>query len=203
MLGLPEQTSLKKQIPKTMIYKNFDKTLQGQRKTSFDNDISRIYIVNEISTNTINIRESKDINRIFFILIELKSKIYDDKNIETILKIFQQNTIAILSFEGEYQLAVFNIKLIKSAWQKDFELEIKGLDIKNVWDNFIIQIGSIDIKAHTNLEQAIISNIEKEKIKRQIVSLKNKIKRENQAKRKFDLYKEIKELENKLEENYG
>lgn len=203
MLGLPEQTSLKKQIPKTMIYKNFDKTLQGQRKTSFDNDISRIYIVNEISTNTINIRESKDINRIFFILIELKSKSYDDKNIETILKIFQQNTIAILSFEGEYQLAVFNIKLIKSAWQKDFELEIKGLDIKNVWDNFVIQIGSIDIKAHTNLDQAIISNIEKEKIKRQIISLKNKIKRESQAKKKFDLHKEIKELENKLEENYG
>lgn len=203
MLGLPEQTSLKKQIPKTMIYKNFDKTLQGQRKTSFDNDISRIYIVNEISTNTINIRESKDINRIFFILIELKSKNYDDKNIETILKIFQQNTIAILSFEGEYQLAVFNIKLIKSDWQKDFELEIKGLDIKNVWDNFVIQIGSIDIKAHTNLDQAIISNIEKEKIKRQIISLKNKIKRESQAKKKFDLHKEIKELENKLEENYG
>lgn len=200
MLGLPEQTCLKKPIPKTLVYKNFVKTLQGPRKTSFEKDISRLYVINEISTNTISIRESKDINRIFFILIELKTKDYDDKNIETVLKLFQQNTIALLSFEGQYQLAVFNIKLIKSQWQDDFNLQIKGLDLEAVWDNFLMQIGDIDLGDNDNVDQAIIQDIEKEKIQRQIISLKNKIKKENQAKKKFDLHKEVRELERKLEE---
>lgn len=200
MLGLPQQTSLKKQIPKTLVYKTFAKTLQGPRKTSFEKDISRLYVINEISTNTINIRESKDINRIFFFLIELKTKYYDDKNIETVLKLFQQNTIALLSFEGQYQLAVFNIKLIKSQWQDDFNLQIKGLDLEAVWDNFLMQIGDIDLGDNDNVDQAIIQDIEKEKIQRQIISLKNKIKKENQAKKKFDLHKEVRELERKLEE---
>lgn len=200
MLGLPQQTSLKKPIPKTQVYKTFAKILQGPRKTSFEKDISRLYVINEISINTINIRESKDINRIFFILIELKTKDYDDKNIETVLKLFQQNTIALLSFEGQYQLAVFNIKLIKSQWQEDFNLQIKGMDLKAVWDNFLMQIGDIDLGDHDNVDQAIIQDIEKEKIQRQIISLKNKIKKENQAKKKFDLHKEVRELERKLEE---
>lgn len=203
MFGLPEETGLKKQIPKNLLYQRFEKIFKGPRKAAFERDISRLYVINEISTNTINIIESKDVNRIFFILIELKTGEYDDKNIETILKRFQKNTIAVLSYEGKYQLAAYNIKLIKSNWEDYFRLQIKGVDLKNVWDNFLIQIGDLDVEKDITVDDAIAQAIEKEKIEKQITTLKNKIKKESQAKKKFDLHKEVKRLEKELEENYG
>lgn len=203
MFELPEETGLKKQIPKNLLYQTFEKTLKGPRKAGFEKDISRLYVINEISTKTINIRESKDVNRIFFILVELKTEEYDNKNIEIILKRFQQNTIAVLSYEGKYQLAAYNIKLIKSNWEDYFRLQIKGVDLKNVWDNFLIQIGDLDVEKDITVDDAIVQAIEKEKIEKQITTLKNKIKRENQAKKKFDLYKELRELEKMLEEKNG
>lgn len=203
MFGLPEETGLKKQIPKNLFYQRFEKIFKGPRKAAFERDISRLYVINEISTKTINIRESKDVNRIFFILVELKTEEYDDKNIEILLKLFQKNTIAVLSYEGKYQLAAYNIKLIKSNWDDYFRLQIKGVDLKDVWDNFLIQIGDLDVEKDITVDDAIVQAIEKEKIEKQITTLKNKIKKENQAKKKFDLHKEVKRLEKELEENYG
>lgn len=203
MFGLPEETGLKKQIPKNLLYQRFEKIFKGQRKAAFERDISRLYVINEISTKTINIRESKDVYRIFFILVELKTEEYDDKNIEIILKLFQRNTIAVLSYEGKYQLVAYNIKLIKSNWEDYFRLQIKGVDLKDVWDNFLIQIGDLDVEKDITVDDAIVQAIEKEKIEKQITTLKNKIKKENQAKKKFELHKEVKRLEMELEENYG
>lgn len=203
MFGLPEETGLKKQIPKNLLYQRFEKIFKGPRKAAFERDISRLYVINEISTNTINIIESKDVNRIFFILVELKTEEYDDKNIEILLKLFQKNKIAVLSYENKYQLVAYNIKLIKSNWEDYFRLQIKGVDLKDVWDNFLIQIGELDVEKDTTVDDAIMLAIEKEKIEKQITTLKNKIKKENQAKKKFELHKEVKRLEKELEENYG
>ena len=60
MLNLPEITELHKPLPKTQIYKKFQ--FNNAQQTKFDADISRIDIVNEVSTSTIPvIREGEKI----------------------------------------------------------------------------------------------------------------------------------------------
>lgn len=49
MFGLPASTEIRKPVPKTVIFEKFATELSGARKKSFDNDISRIFVINEIS----------------------------------------------------------------------------------------------------------------------------------------------------------
>ena len=51
MLNLPEITELHKPFPKTQNYKKFQ--FSNAQQTKFDTDISRIDIVNEVSSRTI------------------------------------------------------------------------------------------------------------------------------------------------------
>ena len=51
MLNLPEVTQLQKPLPKAQIYRKFQ--LTNAQQTKFDADISRIDIVNEVSSRTI------------------------------------------------------------------------------------------------------------------------------------------------------
>ena len=81
MLNLPEITELHKPLPKTQIYKKFQ--FSNAQQTKFDADISRIDIVNEVSSRTIpSIQQGKKINSIYVLSVTLKTKDYDSKNIE-------------------------------------------------------------------------------------------------------------------------
>ncbi len=51
MLGLPASTEISKQLPKKAIYAKFD--LKPQQRELFDVDVSKMTIVNAISTTTI------------------------------------------------------------------------------------------------------------------------------------------------------
>lgn len=198
---LPKKTAIKKQIPKTLIYKKFSKELVGKRKTKFEENISRINIVNEISPHSTNLKETEDTSAIFVLQIEIKSKDFDYDTIEMMAKLFKQKIITMLHFEDEYQLALYNIKILKTAWQKEEpSLTIVGYNLDEAWNNFIAQIGNIKLSADKNIDEEINRQICIEKQKKKIEALKNKMNKEIQSRKKFELYKEIKKLERELAE---
>lgn len=100
MLKLPIQTQINKQLPKNKIYQKL--MLNTAQKESFDTDISRIYISNEISEKTVNIARGDDIDSIYVLLVHLKKKDYSDKNIMILSKIIDRNIVYAMKFEEEY-----------------------------------------------------------------------------------------------------
>lgn len=202
MFDLPKSTEIRKPVHKKLIYSKFATELSGDKKDRFDSDISRIIITNEISPASVNIEEGDKVSSIFVVQIELKNKNYNDRNIFLITKLFGQNLLLVLHYEDEYQLAIYETKLLKSDWKSEDTLSLKlnGLDFDSVWENFVTQVSGIDIQAGNTLTEQIYIESEKEKLKKLIDELEKKAKKENQSKKKFEMFQQIKQYQKKLED---
>ena len=200
MLGLPKSSEVHKQLPKKALYSKFQ--MNTKEKEYMDSDISRILIVNEINTKTVNIQEGKDVKSFFVLLVSLKKKKFDEKNIIKLSKLIPQNLVMILEFEEEQKIVVNYTKLIQSEWNKEqFNLELKGLNLDEVWQNIIIQIGDIQLKDENSLEEQIQKNEGREKLLKEINKLEKLARAEKQPRKKFDLVNRLKQLK-KILKNY-
>lgn len=175
MLGLPETTEVRQFISKAAIYRKFE--LNNSQQASFDEDIKKITIVNEISSQTVKLA-SNDKNAFFVLEIQLKHKNYDKKNIERLSKLIDQNILLVLVYEDIARLAVFKTILHETEWksQEEINLTLNGIDFDSMWENVIRSVGGIDLKEDTTLEEQITINIEKSKIQKQI-EIKAEIKK--------------------------
>ena len=199
MLNLPEITELHKPLPKTQIYKKFQ--FSNSQQTKFDGYISRIDIVNEVSSRTIpSIQQGKKINSIYVLSVTLKTKDYDSKNIEKISKIIPQNLVFALQYEEEIQLAVFCEKIFTTSWihETKASLELKGLNFDEVWENIIKQIEGGEWDSNLSLSENIELKEKKEKLKKEIDKLEKLSRKEIQPKKKFELVNKKRKLEEEL-----
>lgn len=194
MLGLPKETELNKQLPKKAIYTKFH--MNTAEKEKIDTDISKITIVNEISPKRVNIIEGKQVKSFFVILVSLKNKNFDEKNIITISKLIPQNIIFILEYGGESKIAIYHKKLMQTKWMKkdSFFIKMKGLNLDMVWENLILQISKIEIEHGNTLDEQILIDDKREKIKNEINRLEKKARREKQPKKKLDIVQKINKL---------
>ena len=194
MLGLPESTEVRQFISKAAIYRKFG--LNNSQASSFDEDIKKITIVNEISSQTVKLSGS-DENSFFVLEVQLKHKNYDKKNIERLSKLIDQNILLVLTYEDEARLAVFKTILHETEWKalENINLTLTGLSFDALWENVIRTVGGIETQEEATLEEQISSSIEKAKIQKQIEALKKKIKSEKQFNRQIEIKAEIKRLE--------
>ena len=87
----------------------------------------------------------------------------------------------------------------KTPWQSfaELPLQISGLTLDEVCDNFIRQINTRLVSAEDmSLKEAIADDTQRQKTKKQIAALEKKMKAEKQPKRKFELHEEIQRLKN-------
>ena len=202
MYDLPKSTEIRKPIHKKLIFQKFTTELAGDKKDRFDSDISKIFIVNEISENSVNIKATDNVSSIFVVQIELKKKEYNDRNIILISRLFGQNLLLVLHYENECQLAIYETRLLKSTWMdsKDVRLHINGLDLSSAWDGFVTQVSGISASDNASLDEQIQIEAEKDKLRKQIEDLERKARKEIQAKKKYELFQQIKEKQKKLED---
>lgn len=193
MFDLPKASEIRKPLHKKLIYERYATELSGNKRDRFDADISRMIITNEISEASVNIKATEDISAIFVIQIELKSREYDDKNIIMISQLFGQKLLIVLHYENKYQLAIYETRLLKSNWKNEEEisLKLKGLDLRSVWNNFVIQVSGIDVQAGNTLTEQINVEAEKEKLRKQIADLELKARKEVQSKKKFEMVQRV------------
>lgn len=194
MLGLPESTEVRQFISKAAIYRKFE--LNNSQQNSFDEDIKKITIVNEISSQTVKLSGS-DKNSFFVLEVQLKHKNYDKKNIERLSKLIDQNILLLLTYEDEARLAVFKTILHETEWKslENIKLTLTGLSFDALWENVIRTVSGIETQEESTLEEQITSNIEKAKIQKQIDVLKKKMKSEKQFNRQIEIKAEIRKLE--------
>lgn len=199
MLGLPKGTELSKQLPKKAIYEKFKMNTAAKEK--IDADISRITIVNEVSPSKVNVAEGETVKSFYVVLVLLKKKDFNEKNIITISKLIPQNILFILSCDGEEKLAIFRaVHLLQSDWTESggHSVQLKGLDFDAVWDNLIIQVGGVQIEQGNTLNEQLAVDEMRAKIEKEIARLEKQARAEKQPKKKFELVQQIKKLEKQL-----
>lgn len=196
MLGLPENSTVGKQLPKTAIYAKF--AMNTAERERFDADISRIVIAHVIDSH--HLAEGKDVKSIYILSVQLKRKDYDPKNIITLAKLIEQNIIFALAAEGDTQLAVYCTRLVTSEWRRNEEviISLDGLNLDNAWDNLIASIGGIAITEGNSVAEQIVIDDARAKLMKQIELLEGKARAEKQPRKKLELFERLKELKKKL-----
>ena len=174
--------------------------MSPQAKDKFDSDVSRMYIVAEISPDTVNIDKGETVPVIFAVQIILKRKNFDPKTISQISKLIDQKMLLVLDCDGERKLAIHHSKLIHSDWKSvdDCTVSLTGLNLDTVWENMITQVGSIEIEQGHSLDEQIAADEQKAKLLKEIARLEKLAKKEKQPKKKFEIVQQIKTLKNKL-----
>lgn len=198
MLGLPKATELNKHLPKNAIYAKFQ--MNTAQKAKIDADISRITIVNEVSSAKVNIADGELVKSFFVLLIALKKKDFEDKTIITISKLIPQNMLLVLECGDEAKLATYRTKLMQTEWKRkeDLSIELKGLNMDAVWENIIVQIGGITVEQGNTLDEQIAVDEQRMKIQKAIDRLTKQAKNEKQPKKKFELAQQINKLKQEL-----
>ena len=198
MLGLPKNTELNKQLPKNAIYAKFQ--MNTTAKERIDRDISRIYIVNEVSASKINLNEGAEVKSFFVMSVILKRKDYDEKNIITLSKLIPQNMVMVLEYENQARLAVFHTKLMQTEWfeKEKLSLGLKGLNFDTVWENIIVQIGGLTVEQGNSLDEQIVIDEQRNKLQKEIARLEKLARAEKQPKKKFELVQKIQKLKEEI-----
>lgn len=199
MLGLPKSTELSQALPKTRIFAKFE--LRSTQKERFDDDISRLTIVNEISQRKVPaLHPGKEVKSIYVLEIQLKRKDYDPKNIQMLSKLIPQNILFLLRYDDQAQLAIYHTKLLMSDWGAEPELVISGLDMDAVWENIVKTVGTIEVEEGNTLAEQITIDDEKAKLKLQIEQLEEKSRKEKQPRKKLEMFEEIQRLKLKIKQ---
>lgn len=210
MLNLPINTELNKPLAKNAIFQKFN--MNTAQRDKFDADISRIYIANELSEKTINIKSGETIHSIFVLHIVLKQKNIDQNNITLLSKIIPQNMIYLLEFEESYKLAIFHTKLLETDWTSSPSLSIQGLTLDAVWENFVKAIRSEELGVRNgelgvrndiwddgiSIEENIAQQEATLKLQKQIDLLEKKMRNAKQFNQQVKIKHEIQRLKEAL-----
>lgn len=177
--------------------------MNSAQKESFDKDISRIHLSNEISPDTLSIAKGEEISSIFVLHIILRTAQYDKKNLIILSKLIPQKIIYLLEYQEKSRLAIFHRKLICGDWERNeaIALAIKGLNLDKVWENMVLSIGGYELKGANTLDEQIAEDEQQAQLLKKIDKLDKQARGEKQPKRKFELVQKMRTLKISLKEN--
>ena len=212
MLDLPKSTEFNKRIPKQKFYEKID--VFPALKRVFVEQIKTIYWRNKLAAITLNLAPGTSVDEIEIIEIKLSSQELDEAVLRQIDKEVPYHILVVLECEGKYRAVIgYKEKSVsgKSAfkvdryyftdWMEESELpvRIEGLTMDAVYENFVRQIAGPDLgqaaAGETTLKESIEIQKQREQLQKQITALEAKIRKEKQPKKKFEMVKELKNLQ--------
>lgn len=199
MFGLPKSTEINRFLPKKTIFERFK--LSTDERRLFNEQISRLAIVAEISPQTVNVPAGQAVSAVYIILVTLKEGECDKKNIALLSRLIDQRMLFALLYRGAVRFAVYRAgRVLFSRCKKvgDWELELTGLALDTVWENLIAKIVDVNFEEGDNLDEAIAAKELKERLRKKISALEKRAMRERQPRRKWELAEEINKLRIKL-----
>ena len=203
MINFPEATRVHRRLPKEAFYKHLPIT--NVLKDKFVSDVDRIYVEWSLTKENLHLEKDGKVKEILILLIELKKQAFDAKIIEAIARQNPHELVFILSFEEERQLAIYHSKLYRSPWMStaDVELSAKGFSIDQIMDSLIEQValteepeGGEDL----SIDDRLARQEQIEKLQKQIDKTDAAAWKEQQPKKRFELYSRVQEYKKKLEE---
>jgi len=214
MLNFPQSTYFNKRIPKQKFYDTL-KISSGLEKL-FVREIDTIHWEHKFSPETLNISAGVNVTEIEIITIVLKQQDITRTLLEIIDREIPYHIVYVLKY-NEYGRIWINYKeesktrkdkytvdsSYKTEWMKfeELSLNINGLDLDKVYENFIIQVsgGKIKVEASEDLKDAVMMVKEKDKLSMYAAALENKIKNEKQFNRQVALSNELRKVKEELD----
>lgn len=89
---------------------------------------------------------------------------------------------------------VFKEALIHGEWTQDLNIHLNGLDMDDVWEDLIKQVGNIVVEEENDLDSQIAIDEECRKRDLEIKRLEKKIVSERQSREKRETYDLIKKM---------
>ena len=204
MIDFPASTIVRRRLPKEAFYKRLP--LTAALKQKFVSDVDRITVENSLTKGNLNLAKDSEINEILLLSIILKKQDFDGKIVEAIARQNPHKLIFMLVYDDERQLAVYHSKLYRTKWMKEnnLSLTLAGNTLDEIWDDLVRQIA---VFSEAVLKQEGQTIDEQLKTQDEIDRLNTLIKRieaaawkEQQPKKKFELYTRLQEYKKQLEE---
>ncbi|MBU4292738.1 MAG: DUF4391 domain-containing protein [Actinobacteria bacterium] len=213
MLNFPKTTEFNKRIPKQKFYNKLkiSSTLEQQ----FVKEIETIYWKNKLSADTLNVSAGNAVKEIEIIEINLKEKNISKNIIEIIDREIPYHIVFILRFKDLAQIYIsfkedsknreskFKVNsYFKTEWlnYEELSLEITGLTLDKIYENFIIQVAGnrLQVEDGTDIKEAVLKVKEKERLEFLTISLESKIKNEKQYNFQVKLAGELRKVKKQL-----
>ena len=215
-MSFPKSTEFNKKMPKQRLYENL--SISPAIKRLFIDQISAIYWSNKLSPATMNIAAGSTV-----VEIEVFRIVLIGENIsEAVLKLIDKGIPYHIIFDLEYKdkhrfvaaykeitengTCTLSSKYYYSDWadQCNGDLHINGLTMDAVYEGLIRQIAVNDVTpTGDSLKEDIAESERRKKLEAEIARLEKQVRSEKQPKKKFDIYQEIKRLQQHLEQQRG
>lgn len=195
MFGLPKATEVNKPLPKTAIYAKFQ--MNPAAKDRMDRDISRIVIVNEVTADRINLKSGEKVQSFYVVSVQLKNRDFDEKNLVTLSRLIPQNLVLAPEYEGEGRLMTYRGgRFLQTDWmpKERLSLEIRGLDLDEVWENLLRSLEGGEWRAELSLDENLALHERQAALQKEIARLEKLARAEKQPKKKFELVQRLKKL---------
>jgi hypothetical protein len=217
MLRMPDRTLYNREIPKAKFYKQIEVDTTLKRK--FIDEIERITWKYKLSRDTVNLEPSNGVEEIQIFEINLKGKYISIEVLENIDRVIPYPILYLLKYNGDVKLAIAYKERNKvdenrmvvhsyyqSGWVKEDEIEIdvlRGLDLKDVYDNLIRQLIPIESTVGDDIEELMQLTKVQERLCKEILNLEKDLKREKQFNKKVDLNIALQKKRTELEQLMG
>lgn len=192
MIDFPAATAVHRKMPKEAFYKRLP--LTKPLKDKFVSDVDRIYVENSLTRETLNLTADSEVQEILLLSVILKKQEFDAKIIEAIAKQNPHKLVFRLTFEDCGRLALYHGKLYRTAWMPSEELALsaKGYSLAEIWDGLIEQIALHEERAGVPAGRSIDERLALQerivKLEKLIAKTETAAWKEQQPKKKFELY---------------
>lgn len=156
LLSYPRSTIVDKVVPKTMFYKFME--VNPRMKVRFVNDVVQICWLYKLSASTLNVTDNDEMREIEIFVATLKQQDCPTDLFTFIDTNMPHHIVFVLKYENNYMLVVnykewkdsthtqFRItQTFASPWmeRERLNLEIEGLSLSRIYDNFVAQVSGI------------------------------------------------------------
>lgn len=203
-MEFPLSTAVHRRLPKEAFYKRLPIT--AALKDKFVTDVDRIYVQNSLTKDNLNLGADSNIKEILLLAITLKKQEFDAKIVEAIARQNPHKLVFLLCYEDKRQLAVYHSKLYRTEWldEEEIQLPLRGTSLTEIWEHIIEQIALYEEKAESTKGLSIDERLKLEeqiaKLQKQIDKTEAAAWKEQQPKKRFELYTRLQDYKEKMEE---
>lgn len=207
--------SSKTEVDKVFKMRELYKVIKADKTVKLDAIyIEKVTLTKVISFDTINMKSNEECREIYIFKIELKEKQVPLSFIKALDEATKLHTYFILQYGEQFkEICIYRQvqddiikfgKVYESDWQNE---ELKELpycsSIKDVYKNLVFGLIPVVPNEDEELEEFIQRYSQIHKLKKEIVCLDKKAYQEKQPRKKFDIGRDIKNLQLKLNELEG
>ena len=196
MFELPKKCLVSKFIPKKTFYEKIG--ISTAIKDEFVYLVDKITWLYKLSPDTLGVNKTANVEEIQIIEINLKCEKIPKNVIKTITKNIPYPILFVIKYENDFCYSIKVEENYFTNWNEKVDISFKGINLEYIYEKIV----KVIIKQEDNskkLEEVIEETNKKIELSKKIQQLTNKIRLEKQFNKKVDLNRELKKIENEME----